>query len=101
MTEGQILQDAISVGRSNEGCLAQGAAAFGILGLEQMAPARAPSQDFAGSGYLETLGHCLPGFYSFGSSHIGSLFLFAVRIHDWVQAGQSEMFSARPLRPEL
>jgi len=57
VAEWQILCDAIRVGRSNESRSSQGPAAFGILALEQMPPARASAHHFAGAGYLETFSH--------------------------------------------
>ena len=74
MAEGQILRNAIDVGGSEERCLSQRAAAFGIFALKQMAFASAVEQDLAGSSYLEPFGHCLPGFNAFGASHKSSLF---------------------------
>ena len=69
MAERQILLDTINIGCSQGGCLSQGTAALGILALKQMAPASAVEQDLARSGYLETFGHCFPGFNAFGASH--------------------------------
>ena len=69
MTERQILLDTINVGWAQGGCFSQGTAAFGILALKQMAPASPVKQDLARSGYLETFGHCFPGFNAFGASH--------------------------------
>ena len=57
MTEWQILFDAINVGWSDERCLSQRPAAFGIFALQQMAPTRAPEEDFAGAGNFETFGY--------------------------------------------
>ena len=57
VAEWQILFDAINVGGSDERCLSQRPAAFGIFALQQMAFAGVPAQNFPGSGYLETLGH--------------------------------------------
>ena len=61
MAKGKILGDTVNVGRAKDGCVSQGAAAFGILGLEQMAPARAVEQDFASGGNLETFGYGFSG----------------------------------------
>jgi len=69
VAEWQILFDTINVGGVDEGGVAQGPAALGILALKQMASARAAPQHFAGAGYLEPFGNCLPGFDPFGSSH--------------------------------
>jgi hypothetical protein len=57
VAEWQILFDTINVGWSDEHCFAQRPAAFGTFALKQMAPARAPAQHFASTGYLETFGH--------------------------------------------
>ena len=75
MAERQILGDTISVGWSQERPFAQRAAAFGILGLEQMASSGASEQDLAGPSYLETFGHRFSGFNAFGASHTCSLSL--------------------------
>ena len=57
MAERQILGDTINVGRSEDRCLSQGAAAFGIFALKQMAFASAVEQDFAGGSYFEPLSY--------------------------------------------
>ena len=75
VAEWQILFDAINVGGSDERCLSQRPAAFGIFALKQMAFASAVEQDLAGSSYLEPFGHCFPGFNAFGASHTSSLSL--------------------------
>jgi hypothetical protein len=63
------LFDAINVGWSDEHRSAQRPAAFGTFALKQMAPARAPAQHFAGTGYLETFGHGLFGLNAFWTPH--------------------------------
>ena len=70
MTEGQILFDAVNVGRSEERGLSQRPAAFRAFALKQMAFACASEQDLAGSGYLETFGHRFSGLNTFWASHI-------------------------------
>ena len=75
MAEGEILLDTVEVGGSKERRLSQRPAAFGTFSLEQMASAGASEQDLAGSSYLKTFGHRLPGFNAFGASHISSLSL--------------------------
>jgi len=57
MTERQILFDTIKVRWSDERRPLQRAAALGAFALKQVASARAPEEDFAGAGYLETFGH--------------------------------------------
>jgi hypothetical protein len=69
VAERQILQDAISVGRMNEGSLAEMAAALGTFSLCQVAEASAAVENLAGAGDLEPLGHGLLRFDAFGSSH--------------------------------
>src|SRR5579872_2691991 len=65
----QVLLDAIFIRGIHAGQSAQRAAAFGILGLRQMAPARAGAQDLAAGGDLEPLGHGLLRLDAFGTSH--------------------------------
>jgi hypothetical protein len=48
---------------------AQVAAAFGILGLAQMPPASAGTQDFASGSDLKAFGHGFLRLDAFGSSH--------------------------------
>ena len=57
VAERQILLDAINVGWSEQRCLPQRAAAFGILVLKQVAFSGTTEHNFASSGYLETLGY--------------------------------------------
>jgi hypothetical protein len=57
MTERQVLFDSINVGGSNEGCLSQRPAAFGIFALQQVASAGAPEEYFAGAGDFETFSY--------------------------------------------
>jgi hypothetical protein len=53
VTERKVLYYPIDVGWSENGGFSQGPAAFGVLALEQMAPASSPEEDFAGAGYFE------------------------------------------------
>jgi len=69
VAERQILRDTVGVGGIHTGQSAQGAAAFGILGLRQMAAARAGAQNFSASRNLKAFGHGLFGFNAFGTSH--------------------------------
>jgi hypothetical protein len=69
VAERQILQDAISVGRVNDGGLTKMAAALGTFSLSQVAKASAAVEDFAGASDLESLGHGLLRFDAFGTSH--------------------------------
>ncbi len=69
MAEGQALGDAILVGEVDGAGAAQAAAAFGALGLAQVAPAGAGAQHFAAGGDLEPLGHGLLGLDAFRTSH--------------------------------
>jgi hypothetical protein len=69
MAEGQVLRDAVSIGRVNDHGTAEMAAALGIFGLGQVAVAGVAAQDFAGAGDFEPLGHGLLRFDAFGSSH--------------------------------
>jgi len=57
VAEREILLDAIRVRRSDERGLSQGPAAFRTFALEQMPPASAAFQHFAGAGYLEAFGN--------------------------------------------
>ena len=69
MAEGQVLRDAIDVGRSEHFRISQRPPPLGVLALEQMPPSRASELHLAGAGDLETFGHCLPCFNAFGASH--------------------------------
>jgi hypothetical protein len=69
VVEGQVLGDAAGIGGVNNYRPAEMAAALGIFGLGQVAPAGVAAQDFAGGGDFEPLGHGLFGFDAFGSSH--------------------------------
>jgi hypothetical protein len=69
VAERQILQDAIGVGRVNDGGLAEVAAALGAFALGQVAEAGAAVENLAGAGYLEPLGHGFFRFDAFGTSH--------------------------------
>jgi len=57
MAERQILFDAINVGWPEDTGFSQRPSPFRTFALEQMAPAGASEQHFAGAGYLETFGH--------------------------------------------
>jgi hypothetical protein len=63
------LRDPVPVGWIHAGQAAQGAAALGVFALGQMSPAGAGAQDFPAGRDLETLGHGLLRFDTFGSSH--------------------------------
>ena len=69
MTERKVLFDPVNIGWSENRRFSQGPAAFGILILEQMAPARSSEEDFPGAGYFEPFADRFPGLNSFGSSH--------------------------------
>jgi hypothetical protein len=69
VAEGQVLRDAVSIGRVNDRRATETAAALGILGLGQVAVAGVVEQDFASASDLEPLGHRLFRFDAFGSSH--------------------------------
>jgi len=69
VAEGEILFDAILVCRVDGGRAGEGAAAFGVLGLQKMPFAGARPQDFAAGRNLETFGHGLFRFNAFGTSH--------------------------------
>jgi hypothetical protein len=79
MAKGEVLRDPVNVGGAEYRCVAQGPAAFGIFGLEQMSPARAAKQNLARGGYLESFGYRFSGLITSGSSHIYLLF--------WLSAG--------------
>jgi hypothetical protein len=72
MAEGKILGDAVSIGRVDLGGSAQAAAAFGVLGLEQVALAGSRTHYFAASGDLESFGNRFLSFIAFGTSHKSS-----------------------------
>lgn len=78
MAERQTLRDAINVGRSEVPRFAQRPPPFCTFALEQMAPAGAPEQHFAGAGYLETFADRLFGLNAFGTSHMGSFIWRAI-----------------------
>jgi hypothetical protein len=73
VTEGQALLDAVFIRRMDPGCASQCAAAFGILGLKQVAFAGAGAQDFAASSNLEPFGGGFLRFNAFWTSHKVSL----------------------------
>jgi hypothetical protein len=81
VAERQTLGDAISVGRIHAGQTAQRAAAFGIFGLRQMAPAGAGAQDLSAGRNLEAFGYGFLGFDAFGTSHklVKSLKIFIAK----------------------
>ena len=70
MAEGHALGDAVGVGGTHDGNLAEGAAALGRLGLSQVANARVTTQDLAGGRDLEPLGRGLLRFDTFWATHI-------------------------------
>jgi len=72
MAKRQILLDTINVGRPEDLRLPQRTPPFRPFALEQMAPAGAPEQHFAGAGYLETFAYGLFGLNAFGTSHTDS-----------------------------
>jgi len=53
VTEWKVLFDPVNIGWSENRRFSQGPAAFGILILEQMAPARSSEEDFSGAGNFE------------------------------------------------
>ena len=53
MAEGQVLFDAVNVGRSKDRGISHPPPAFGILALHQMASARSTKKHFTVRGYLE------------------------------------------------
>ena len=57
VAEGQVLQDAISVGWSQQRGLSQGPTPFGAFALQQMSPACPVEQHFPVRRYLETFGY--------------------------------------------
>jgi hypothetical protein len=69
MAEGHALGDAVGVCGVHHGGLAKGAAAFGRLGLSQMANARVTTQDLAGGRDLKPLGRGLLRFDTFWATH--------------------------------
>jgi hypothetical protein len=69
VAERQILQDAVGVGRVNDGGLAEMPAALGTFSLRQVAEAGAAVENLARAGYFEPLGHGLLRFDAFGTSH--------------------------------
>ena len=73
MAEGQVLQDAISVGWSQQRGLSQRPSAFGPFAVQQMPSACPAEQHFPVSSYLEAFSYRFPGFNSFGTSHTVSL----------------------------
>jgi hypothetical protein len=73
VAERHALRDAVGIGRINDHSTAETAAAFGILGLGQVAFAGVAAQDLSASRNLETLGSGLFGFNAFGTSHKSAL----------------------------
>jgi hypothetical protein len=74
-SEGQVLRDAVSVGGVHHGGFAESATALGVLGLEQMAPARFRPKHLAARGQFEPFGDGLSRFNAFGTTHNLSLSL--------------------------
>jgi hypothetical protein len=83
VTERKILYHPVNVGWPENGHFSQGPAPFGVLVLEQMAPARSSEEDFAGAGYLEPFTDRFPGLNSFGSSHRIELVDYRYRMKPW------------------
>jgi hypothetical protein len=69
MAEGQVLQDAIGIGRVHDFGGAEVASAFRAFRGQQVAFASTGTHHFAGSGYFKAFGHRFSRFYSFRSSH--------------------------------
>ena len=69
MAKRQALRDAILVGRVDRGGATEVAAALGVLGLAEVAPAGAGAHDFPAGGDFEPLGHGLLGSDAFRTSH--------------------------------
>src|SRR6266542_3591526 len=69
VTEGEVLDDAVSVGFVNDRSFAEPAATFRVFAGEQMASAGVGTQHFAGGGDLEPLGHRFLCFDAFGATH--------------------------------
>src|SRR6266536_885964 len=69
VTKRQALSDAIFVRLMHQARAAQTTAALGILGLHQVASARAFAQHLATGGDLEPFGHRLLRFNAFRTSH--------------------------------
>jgi hypothetical protein len=92
--EGQILGDAINVGGIHPGQTTQRTAAFGILGLRQVAPARAGAQNLSASRNFETFGHGFPGLDAFGASHkiLKSLLQKSAEHIGWPSGTQARIF---------
>jgi hypothetical protein len=57
VAEGQVLQDTVSIGWSEQRGLSQRPAAFGLFALQQMTTACPMEQHFPVGGYLETFGY--------------------------------------------
>ena len=75
MAKRQVLFDAILVRWVDCGRAREAAAAFGILGLQEMPFAGARPQDLASGRNLETFGRGLFSFNAFGTSHKSIEFL--------------------------
>jgi hypothetical protein len=69
VTERKVLFNPVNVGWSEDRRLSQGAPAFGVLGLQQMALARASEQDFSRAGYFEPFGYGFSCFNALWTSH--------------------------------
>lgn len=69
VAERHALLDPCHVDGLNHRRVTQMPTALRVLRSKQMAASRMRAQHFSGGGDLESLGHCLPGPYTFGASH--------------------------------
>lgn len=69
MAERHVLENAIFVAFMHHGGVSEATAAFGILGLHQVAFAGMSAQHLAAGGDFETLGRRFLGFNAFWTSH--------------------------------
>jgi hypothetical protein len=67
--EREVLQDAIGIGRMNDFCGAEAAAALGAFACQQVAFAGAGAQNFTASGYFEPFRYRFLRLNAFGASH--------------------------------
>jgi hypothetical protein len=74
MAEGQVLRNAVGVGRMDHPGPAEGAATLPALGLVQMPAARVGEEHFAARGDLEPFGDGFSGLIPSGATH--NLFWF-------------------------
>src|SRR6266511_793011 len=79
MAERKALGNAIGVRFTDDDGLAEAAAAFGILALEQVATTGAGAQHLAAGGDLETLGYRFLRSVAFGAAHRNSVSLQRAR----------------------